>query len=86
MPKTKIKKIIPDDKKHDQSMPLEEKDSESVFGHEPATGSDEVEKDVVDIAHEAGIYEGSTDEGEGKQEEVDIAGQIEKDEKAKWEN
>ena len=47
---------LPDQQKHDQTQPLEEKDSETALGHEPASGSDQI-ADVDQIAESMGIYD-----------------------------
>lgn len=86
MPKSFKKKLLgawPDDKKHQATKPLEEKDSETVFGSEPVAGTDEA-GDVDKIAESMGIYdkeeeknpENPDDENEDEVEEVSIADQI----------
>lgn len=70
-----------DDKKHEEAKTPQIQDEEDPEGSMPATGSDEAEESTLEEAHEIGLYNNSTDEGEGVVEEVDIAKQLEEAER-----
>lgn len=70
-PKKKNKKDL-----NEKIQGLEETDSETVLGHQPASGSDEV-TDIDEIAKSMGIYDEETNEPENLTE-VSIADEIEK--------
>lgn len=67
-------KAIPDD----QIEPQITEDEEDISGH-----ATELEEDdnVLDTAHEMGLYDEASDEGEGTVEEVGIGPQTERSEK-----
>ena len=76
----KVRRILSDDQKHQDAEPQDEREAETVFGHEPATGSDKAEEDTLTRAQETGLYEDQDEEHPG---EVNIAKEVEKDEKGR---
>lgn len=81
----------PDDAKHQAAEDIETQDEQDFAGGSPdpeiVTGADQDEpKTVDDMAHQVGIGHQSSDEGEGKIDELHSEQDLEEDEQEAWES
>lgn len=80
MARRKVKKILSDQKKHNQAESVQVQGEESREGSMPTSGSKETTKTTLEEAQNMGLYE---DQDEEHPDELGIAEEIEKDEKTR---
>lgn len=79
MPKKVIKRIVPDQQKHQDALDEDIKTGEQTISG--STPDPETDDNTLDTAHEAGLYENQDEEHPG---EIGIAEEVNKDEKDQW--